>query len=212
MFECADIRTLATYTVPVESGAVESNIHRARLFANRMLFEVVDEDAMSDEGVRKIQRAEAACGGQMRIAQVPFRLHVYERELALVAVDFDDNAAGAYAVREPGLVRTFTALHARLWQQGRKWRDANRQVVDLADVLAELLAGGPDEACANHLGVSLRTYRRKVRELMVLLGARSRFEAGSIAEQRRYLELVRPEHVTEGVASAAISEALNRIR
>jgi hypothetical protein len=63
--------------------------------------------------------------------------------------------------------------------------------VDLADVLAQLLAGHTDEAAAQHLHISLRTYRRRVQELLTSLGTQSRFQAGAMAEARGYLDLVR---------------------
>jgi hypothetical protein len=131
----------------------------------------------------------------------------------LVAVDFQDNGAGAMAVQEPGLVQAFTSLHARMWHQGSRWDELGASAApDLIDVLGELLSGGTDEASAQRLHVSLRTYRRKVQELLDLLGTRSRFEAGAIAEQRRYLDLVRPESRPVPATSDPYVEALAQVR
>lgn len=50
--------------------------------------------------------------------------------------------------------------------------------------IAGLLALGlKDEAVVKRLAISHRTYRRRVRHLMDKLGARSRFEAGVLAER-----------------------------
>ncbi|MEU5870939.1 DNA-binding response regulator [Glycomyces sp. NPDC047369] len=46
------------------------------------------------------------------------------------------------------------------------------------DVLSALGSGVTDEAAARRLGMSLRTYRRRVAELLAALGAESRFQAG----------------------------------
>ena len=46
------------------------------------------------------------------------------------------------------------------------------------EILRALGAGLTDEAAARRLGVSLRTYRRRVAELMATLDADSRFQAG----------------------------------
>jgi DNA-binding NarL/FixJ family response regulator len=45
-------------------------------------------------------------------------------------------------------------------------------------ILRLLAAGRKDEAAARTLRMSPRTYRRRVAELMALLGAESRFQAG----------------------------------
>jgi DNA-binding NarL/FixJ family response regulator len=52
---------------------------------------------------------------------------------------------------------------------------------DSRAVLGSLRDGLTDEAAARRLGLSLRTYRRRVAELMVRLDARSRFQAGARA-------------------------------
>jgi hypothetical protein len=148
----------------------------------------------------------------MRVTEVPFRLHLYNRAFAMVAADFDRSTVGAITVREPDLLGSLTLLHARYWQQGDKWEDGGRSGVDLAEVLAELLAGGTDESSAQHLHVSLRTYRRKVQELLELLGVQSRFQAGAVAEQRRYLDLVRRGTRPLAVTPNPYVEALSEVR
>jgi DNA-binding NarL/FixJ family response regulator len=50
-------------------------------------------------------------------------------------------------------------------------------------ILRMLGAGLKDEAAARSLGLSLRTYRRRVAELMASLGAESRFQAGLRARE-----------------------------
>ena len=46
-----------------------------------------------------------------------------------------------------------------------------------------LASGSKDEAAARALGMSLRTYRRRVAELMTAVGATSRFQAGLRARE-----------------------------
>lgn len=62
-------------------------------------------------------------------------------------------------------------------------------------VLRLLAQGYTDESVARTLGVSLRTARRVAAELMVRLGARSRFQAGLMA--------ARLLHSTKGTANVA---------
>jgi DNA-binding NarL/FixJ family response regulator len=51
-------------------------------------------------------------------------------------------------------------------------------------ILQTLATGLTDEAAARRLGISLRTYRRRVAGLMNLLEADSRFQAGVHAAER----------------------------
>lgn len=55
------------------------------------------------------------------------------------------------------------------------------------EVLRQLARGTKDEAAAREMGMALRTYRRVVARLMGQLDARSRFQAGYAAAQRRWL-------------------------
>jgi len=48
-------------------------------------------------------------------------------------------------------------------------------------ILVLLNAGYKDDAAARQLGLSVRTYRRHVAEIMRALGAASRFQAGARA-------------------------------
>lgn len=57
------------------------------------------------------------------------------------------------------------------------------------EILALLVSGSKDEVAARQMGVSLRTYRRYVRQLMDELGATSRFEAGFLAAERGWYSL-----------------------
>jgi DNA-binding NarL/FixJ family response regulator len=55
------------------------------------------------------------------------------------------------------------------------------------DILELLMLGAKDEAIARHLGVSLRTVRRRVADLMDDLGTGTRFQAGMEAVRRGWL-------------------------
>jgi len=57
----------------------------------------------------------------------------------------------------------------------------------LRPVLEALLAGLTDETAAARLGISGRTYSRRVGELLSALGTTSRFRAGAEAARRGWL-------------------------
>ncbi|WP_206442911.1 LuxR C-terminal-related transcriptional regulator, partial [Candidatus Protofrankia californiensis] len=59
---------------------------------------------------------------------------------------------------------------------------------DSERLLLRLLSlGAKDEAAARHLGVSVRTVRRMIADLMRRMDARSRFQAGILAAERGWL-------------------------
>lgn len=62
--------------------------------------------------------------------------------------------------------------------------DATAELND-DEVVRALRSGQTDDVAARELGLSVRTYRRRVSELMRTLGARSRFEAGYLARGAR---------------------------
>ena len=65
---------------------------------------------------------------------------------------------------------------------GGRSRPREGAPVDLARaVLTQLCAGNTDSHAARRLGISLRTYRRRVASIMRELGAESRFQAGALA-------------------------------
>ncbi|MEV0402233.1 LuxR C-terminal-related transcriptional regulator [Actinoallomurus sp. NPDC050550] len=57
----------------------------------------------------------------------------------------------------------------------------DRRLLDL------LLAGMKDDAIARQLGLSTRTMRRRMKNLLDLLGADNRFQAGTQAVRRGWL-------------------------
>ncbi|MGH1556151.1 response regulator transcription factor [Streptomyces sp. L7] len=76
------------------------------------------------------------------------------------------------------------------WQQAAPLgRPAgNGELSEDEQALTRLLAAGlKDEAVARHLGISLRTLRRRVSDLQERLGAASRFQLGLRAAQRGWL-------------------------
>lgn len=68
-----------------------------------------------------------------------------------------------------------------------------RQNGDILDrVVATLATGGKDETMARELGISLRTFRRHVAEILRRTGATSRFQAGVLAVRHGLVPLQPP--------------------
>lgn len=84
---------------------------------------------------------------------------------------------------EPALVSGAYALFEAAWETATDlaaFFDPDRPRIDAQarTVLHALGSGMTDMTAARELGMSLRTYRRRVAELLAALGADSRFQAG----------------------------------
>ncbi|MFI9311498.1 DNA-binding response regulator [Streptomyces triculaminicus] len=127
-------------------------------------------------------------GSQARlIDEIPFRVSIMDRTIAAIPVDLDVFYNGMLLVRDPAVVQTLVRAHRCWWSSGED--PTGHPVADelpgyLRPVLDCLLAGTPDEAAAAHLNLSLRTYSRRVGDLLTTLGVTSRFQAGAAAVRR----------------------------
>jgi DNA-binding NarL/FixJ family response regulator len=96
-------------------------------------------------------------------------------------------------VTAPGIVAALGELFDRVWDTALPLEDV--PVADLAtgitpterELLRILSTGLTDEGAAKRLGVSLRTVKRRMEDLMRRLDAGSRFEAGFKAGRRGWL-------------------------
>lgn len=133
-------------------------------------------------------REWADVGEQQRLqASVPHAFTVYGDDLVLACTEWGVVTDDLLAIRSPLLVRAFSALFDQAWRSGLP---VPRSAYDplLADRLLPMLAAGlKDQAIARYLGVSLRTVRRRVADLMAELGVQTRFQLGSAAERRGLL-------------------------
>ncbi|GGW13191.1 hypothetical protein GCM10018980_71480 [Streptomyces capoamus] len=152
---------------------------RGRSLRTRLL---CDPAAVEARFVREVRSAD--CGWEVRAAPMP----------ALCAVIVDGSvtllSVGSPGTSRASLVRASTVLqvvrdfYSNIWGTATiltehidDWERTNT----VQEVLQSLRNGVTDEVAARELGVSVRTYRRYVAEIMMLLGAKSRFQAGVYA-------------------------------
>ncbi|MCL6733383.1 MULTISPECIES: LuxR C-terminal-related transcriptional regulator [Streptomyces] len=133
-------------------------------------------------------------GGQVRtVPALPMRMIICDREVAVVPVNAEDSRQGALVVRYQGVVQALAELFELVWAQGVPLgAEAPAAVGDGASerdrVLLKLLSEGmTDQGIARKLGLSVRTIRRLMSDLMKRLDAQSRFEAGAEAVRRGWL-------------------------
>jgi len=107
-----------------------------------------------------------------------------DRQLAMTVWRSGDGQLIAGTVAEPAVVEILRTVWEALWADSVPLESAvrlERLVRDEAKaaILELLEAGAKDETIARTLGVSLRTCRRHIAELLAATGAVSRFQAGS---------------------------------
>ncbi|MFJ9691464.1 TrmB family transcriptional regulator sugar-binding domain-containing protein [Kitasatospora sp. NPDC101183] len=119
----------------------------------------------------------------IRVARVPpLQAIMVDREEALVVTGTAANRRAA-VIRVPEVIHTLHILFDNVWRSslpaGERIVFGDRARAAFArQILGMLRAGVTDEVAARDLAISVRTYRRYVAEIMTLLGASSRFQAG----------------------------------
>lgn len=132
-------------------------------------------------------------GGQFRTApMLPPPMTLVDGQTVVVPIDPDSPHKGALVLTSPGIIALLTALFEQIWAESTLLgpdRARNQQGLTAQETaLIGLLSRGlTDEAAAFRLGVSARTARRMMADLMKRLGARSRFEAGMRVAQHGWV-------------------------
>lgn len=138
-----------------------------------------------------VLQARADVGEEIRLMpELPTRLLVIGVTHAIMPEPLGNVASPRIMVRQRGIVEAMGLFFEQLWERaspiaeyerGAKGDEVRRQL------LAQLASGSQDEQIARRLGLSLRTVRRRVAEVMAELGAESRFQAGVEAARRGWL-------------------------
>lgn len=125
-----------------------------------------------------------ARGAELRtVPNLPMRLLVVDKRVAVVPIQPEDSSHGALIVTTPSLVNGLAALFHSTWRGATPFarvRPRRRGLFNAQELQAlELWAQGyTDDAVARRLGVSNRTVRRVSESVAAALGANSRFQAG----------------------------------
>jgi DNA-binding NarL/FixJ family response regulator len=110
---------------------------------------------------------------------MPLRI-VSRNGVVLTAVDPFDPCSGALAATGARRVAWLQAAES-MWRSGRPWSPeaARQSSARLRAVTGLLLDGFDDEAIGRRLGVSVRTVRRDIADLMREHGVKSRVQLGA---------------------------------
>ena len=140
---------------------------------------------------RDVLLARAHAGEKIRvIADLPTRMFVLGSTHAVVPEPLGMADDPRILVRQRALVEAMAMLFELMWDRAAPVPD-----MDFGDarpdlrrfLLQQLAAGAKDEQIARTLGISLRTVRRRVADLLIELGVDNRFQAGAEAVRRGWL-------------------------
>ncbi|WP_131742382.1 response regulator transcription factor [Actinomadura roseirufa] len=186
-FVCA-ARDLRTWALP---GVREQIIAaRRRDRPDVPAYKLHNHEALADEESERALVEIARRGPRVRICATPLphETIVIDRRVAILAGPPEAGVREYTVVRSPGVVNGVISLFWATWERAvdlaEHRRDRPPALSEESRRILRLLGGGlKDEAAARRLEMSLRTYRRRVAEILVLLDADSRFQAGLRAQE-----------------------------
>lgn len=194
-FLCA-ARDLNTWSQPEARVAVRNRIraadashsHSLSPFCSSSGFVVrklLSPVALVDEEARAHLRLVQSKGGRVRISgsQLPHETILIDRRVVILAGEETPNGREYTVTSSQTLVDGVHSLFLAIWDDAADLDTYLRDDVPHLDadgraILEALGSGLTDASAARRLGVSIRTYRRRVAELMTRLEADSRFQAG----------------------------------
>ncbi|MEO3767212.1 hypothetical protein [Streptomyces sp. B8F3] len=157
---------------------------------------VLPADTLRHPRVSGHVRELLARGGEVRVVEeISDQLAVYDGRVALMPKDPKNLDEGALLVRGRGLVSTLSGLFEKVWEQAEdvsvELRESAEPEPELSEaelrVLRMMCEVGKDETGARDLGVSVRTYRRHIADVLRILGASTRAQAALLARERGWV-------------------------
>jgi DNA-binding NarL/FixJ family response regulator len=160
--------------------------HRASVPAEVTVTKLVSPAVLASEQYRGQLSRMMAAGAQVRVSgsALPHETIIIDQRIAVMAGGHSPAGREYTVTTSPALVAGVNDLVRAAWAAAADFgsyltRDAPPLLNDSArDVLRVLGEGLTDEAASRQLGMSLRTYRRRVADLLMTLEADSRFQAG----------------------------------
>ncbi|SDI71630.1 regulatory protein, luxR family [Actinokineospora alba] len=179
---------------PYLGGQAGPNVIQLDRMAEGVAFRVVYSPESLATPTQVEQMHDCVRGGEQAriLAGAKPKLVIADRRVAVLPVSFDP----ADAVRRL-VIRSESMLAALCSHFEALWESAGPISLDIPDedgvtardkeMMALLAAGMKDIAIARTIGVTDRTVGRRVTELMRVLGAETRFQAGVLAARRGWL-------------------------
>lgn len=170
--------------VPSDRSAARLRIHVLSQLAGEVpdgvRVRVLDSQATADRGrLAELQRRRPGIEVRLGDAALTGAI-VIDAENVLTRSEGTGNEGPRHIalVRAPAVVDALNALFTDAWERGVPLAEEQLRRQVPQDILRCLCEGYTDDAAARALSISVRTYRRHVAEIMRVLGAGSRFQAG----------------------------------
>lgn len=173
---------------PTESRPLDLDVLTRGVRMRTIYLDTVAYDTDALAHARELVEAS----GKVRVSpSLPTRMVIVDRRTAVIPMNPLDSTEGCLVIHHPGAVIPLLALFEAYWKSavplsGRSETGAECAVTEQA-ILTLLAGGAKDEAVARQLGMSVRTVRRHIADLMSRAGASSRFELGVRAVANRWL-------------------------
>ncbi|AXO37698.1 regulatory protein LuxR family [Micromonospora sp. B006] len=172
-----------------ESGGALSRMALDRGITIRHIYQ---ETVLQDPASCAYAEEMAKCGEDSRVLPgSPVRMTLVDRRIALLPIE-SHLGRGAVEIRSVRLVSALCLLFDLLWEKGvpfSRWAGSSMDGLtkQASAILRLLRCGRTDEAIGRQLGLSERTVRRTVADIMKRLDAESRFQAGVEAALRGWI-------------------------
>jgi hypothetical protein len=157
---------------------------------------IVGNNFMTLPGALDFVREDMEAGEEVRIfPQLPFKMVLVDRRVALIPMSLEQPDYSSLVVRQSALLDALSALFEVLWQQASPIRLGESERNDFDDSalrlpeetvrIMQLLASGlNDKGIVDELGISRRTFTRRLGEVSRAWSIRTRFQLGWFAALR----------------------------
>jgi DNA-binding CsgD family transcriptional regulator len=177
---------------PIEPGSLAGGVRWRAVYT---------PEALEIPGAAEEIERLAAFGEESRVLpDLPMKLAIADRQLALLPLSLELDTSRALLVRESTLLDALIDLFESYWGRALPLVHGGRPAAGGPDpdgpdgpdeenrtLIALLASGMTDAAIARRLGLSTRTMRRRTRRLFDELSASNRFQAGIQAARRGWL-------------------------
>lgn len=126
-------------------------------------------------------------GAEIRTAGALFgKIVIFDRTAAYIPASGEDG--GAVVIQERSLIDFLHSCFEHVWATAKEF-DTRRAEIDVIggdmkkEIVKMLISGAKDEAIARRLGISVRTCRKHIGQVMQMFGATSRFQFGYLVKE-----------------------------
>ena len=192
------VEQVRVFVLPPYSVDLPENDTELELLANGVRCRgLYHTDVLGQPGAMDAVARYAAAGEEARVSSlVPLKLAISDDALGLVPFSSSSAEMSCILVHSCGLLDSLAALFELLWARARPIVaggmstgpvDAEPPTYEDRRLLALLLAGLTDAAAARELGVSPRTFQRRLQTLMVAADADNRLQLGWHAHSQGWI-------------------------